>query len=121
VVQPNKQGWISFSLKKTNKSCIINKLLLFLQTQFNLIIMGKSKEMFNREREQQSETLASFIDDEYQIAEYHHNQQRLVLNEIFTAWGEIFGGTKESAFNLSKSKKTKFNLSKNKSNEERNI
>ncbi len=83
--------------------------------------MGKSKEMFNREREQQSETLASFIDDEYQIAEYHHNQQRLVLNEIFKAWGEIFGGTEESAFNLSKSKETKFNLSKNKSNEERNI
>jgi len=82
--------------------------------------MGKSKEMFNREREHKSETLASFIDDEYQAAEYHHNQQRLVLNEIFTAWGEIFGGAKESGFNLSKSKETKFNLSKSK-NEKRNI
>ena len=82
--------------------------------------MGKSKEMFNREREQKSETLASFIDDEYQEAEYYHNQQRLVLNEIFTAWGEIFGGAEETKFNLSKSKKTKFNLSKSK-NEKRNI
>lgn len=72
--------------------------------------MGKSKEMFNRERERQSETLASFIDDEYQAAEYHHNQQRLVLNEIFTAWGEIFGDTKKTNFNLSKSKNEKRNI-----------
>lgn len=72
--------------------------------------MGKSKEMFNRERERQSETLASFIDDEYQAAEYHHKQQRLVLNEIFTAWGEIFGGAKETKFNLSKSKNEKRNI-----------
>jgi hypothetical protein len=72
--------------------------------------MGKSKEMFNREREQKSETLASFIDDEYQVAEYYHNQQRLVLNEIFTAWGEIFGGAEETKFNLSKSKNEKRNI-----------
>ena len=72
--------------------------------------MGKSKEMFNRERERQSETLASFIDDEYQAAEYHHKQQRLVLNEIFTAWGEIFGAAKETKFNLSKSKNEKRNI-----------
>ena len=72
--------------------------------------MGKSKEMFNREREQKSETLASFIDDEYQEAEYYHNQQRLVLNEIFTAWGEIFGGAEETKFNLSKSKNEKRNI-----------
>ena len=72
--------------------------------------MGKSKEMFNREREQKSETLASFIDDEYQVAEYYHNQQRLVLNEIFTAWGEIFGGAEETKFNLSKSKNENRNI-----------
>jgi|TARA_R110001592_G_scaffold96492_2_gene277089 hypothetical protein len=71
--------------------------------------MGKSKEVFNRERERQSETLASFIDDEYQAAEYHHNQQRLVLNEIFTAWGDIFG-VKETKFNLTKSKNEKRNI-----------
>tara|TARA_R110000803_G_scaffold189589_1_gene252089 strand:+ start:890 stop:1108 length:219 start_codon:yes stop_codon:yes gene_type:complete len=72
--------------------------------------MGKSKEMFNRERERQSETLASFIDDEYQEAEYYHSQQRLVLNDIFTAWGEIFGEARTTKFNLSKSKNEKRNI-----------
>ena len=72
--------------------------------------MGKSKEMFNRERERQSETLASFIDDEYQAAEYHHKQQRGVLKEIFTAWGDIFGDTKQTKFNLKKDRNEKRNI-----------
>jgi hypothetical protein len=71
--------------------------------------MGKSKEMFNREREQ-TKTLASFIDDEYQEAEYHHAQQRIVLNDIFTAWGEVFGKSNTTKFNLSKSKNEKRNI-----------
>ena len=72
--------------------------------------MGKSKELFNREREQESKTLASFIDDEYQEAVYHHAQQRIVLNDIFTAWGEVFGKANTTKFNLSKSKNEKRNI-----------
>ena len=80
--------------------------------QSNLIHMGKSKEMFNREREQQlpTQTLASFIDDEYQEAEYHHRQQRGVLNEIFAAWGDIFGDAKQTKFNLKKHTNEKRNI-----------
>jgi len=78
--------------------------------------MGKSKELFNREREQQSETLREFLDDTYQVAEYHANNQREVLNELFESFYEIFSPNKtEEEF------KTMFNLSKNKSNEKRNI
>jgi len=74
--------------------------------------MGKSKKMFNREREQQlpTQTLASFIDDEYQVAEYHHRQQREVLNEIFAAWGDIFGDAKQTKFNLKKNTNEKRNI-----------
>ena len=71
--------------------------------------MGKSREMFNREREQQSETLREFLDDTYQLSQYHANKQRLVLNEIFVKMLQIFGEEDE------------FNLNKTKSNEERNI
>ena len=41
--------------------------------------MGKTKEVFTEIREQ-----------EVQQQEYHE-QQRQMLNEIFEAWGEIFG------------------------------
>ena len=71
--------------------------------------MGKSKEMFNREREQ-TKTLASFIDDEYQEAEYHHAQQRIVLKDILTAWDDIFPIANTTKFNLSKSKNEKRNI-----------
>ena len=52
----------------------------------------------------------SFIDDEYQEALYHHDQQRIVLNDIFTAWGEVFGKANTTKFNLSKSKNEKRNI-----------
>ena len=53
--------------------------------------MGKSKEMFNEEREKQlsTDTLALFIDDEYQVYEY--NNQQSILRELFTSWTNVFG------------------------------
>jgi len=75
--------------------------------------MGKSKEMFNREREQQSETLREFLDDTYRVSEYHANNQREILNELFETFSKIFSPDQQF--------ETKFNLSKNKSNEKRNI
>ena len=52
--------------------------------------MSKSKEMFIEQREEDSQTLGDFLDDTYQVAEYHSQQNSEVLNEIFEAWGEIF-------------------------------
>jgi len=53
--------------------------------------MSKSKEMFIEQREEDSQTLGDFLDDTYRVAEYQSQQNSEVLNEIFEAWGEIFG------------------------------
>jgi len=47
--------------------------------------MSKSKEMFIEQREEDSQTLGDFLDDTYQVAEYHSQQNSEVLNEIFGA------------------------------------
>ncbi len=54
--------------------------------------MSKSKEMFQEEREKESQSFRDFLDDEYQQIESTHIQQKQVLNEIFEAWAEIFSG-----------------------------
>jgi len=53
--------------------------------------MSKSKQMFQEEQEKQPVNLEQFLDAEYQEIERTHNRQKEVLNEIFEAWGEIFG------------------------------
>lgn len=47
--------------------------------------------MFQEEQEKQPVNLEQFLDAEYQEIERTHNRQKEVLNEIFEAWGEIFG------------------------------
>ena len=47
--------------------------------------------MFQEEQEKQPVNLEQFLDAEYQEMERTHNRQKEVLNEIFEAWGEIFG------------------------------
>ena len=53
--------------------------------------MSKSKEMFQEEQEKRAISLEAFLDAEYQEIEHTHIKQKQVLNEIFEAWGEIFG------------------------------
>jgi hypothetical protein len=53
--------------------------------------MSKMKEVFTEERERESQSLGDFIDDTYQEGKYSADQTRRVLNDIFEAWGEIFG------------------------------
>lgn len=48
--------------------------------------------MFLEQREEESQNLRGFLDDEYQQIESTHIQQKQVLNEIFEAWAEIFSG-----------------------------
>lgn len=50
--------------------------------------------MFQEEREKEPISLDEFLDAEYQEIERVHIKQKQVLNEIFVAWGEIFGTTK---------------------------
>ena len=53
--------------------------------------MSKMKEIFQQERELSSHQ-DEFLDAEWeQEVVSTHNRQRQMLNEIFEAWGEIFG------------------------------
>ncbi len=53
--------------------------------------MSKMKEIFQEERELSSHQ-DEFLDAEWeQEVVSTHNRQRQMLNEIFEAWGEIFG------------------------------
>ena len=47
--------------------------------------------MFQEEREKEPANLEQFLDAEYQEIERTHIKQKQVLNDIFEAWGEIFG------------------------------
>jgi hypothetical protein len=53
--------------------------------------MSKMKQVFQEEREKESQTLGDYLDDTYQQAEYSNEKTKQVLNDIFEAWGEIFG------------------------------
>jgi|TARA_B100000767_G_scaffold55834_1_gene51365 hypothetical protein len=53
--------------------------------------MSKSNQMFQEEREKEPTNLAEYLDAQYQEIEEVHVKQKQVLNEIFEAWGEIFG------------------------------
>lgn len=53
--------------------------------------MSKMKEVFQNERELSSHQ-DEFLDAEWEMQiRSTHEQQKRVLNEIFEAWGEIFG------------------------------
>lgn len=54
--------------------------------------MGKSREMFNRERERQSSTISNFIDDSYQAQEWYKSNNQ--LSDLFKSFGEIFNPAK---------------------------
>ena len=47
--------------------------------------------MFQEEREKEPINLEQFLDAEYQQIQEVHIKQKQVLNDIFEAWGEIFG------------------------------
>lgn len=66
---------------------------IFTIQSIKLNHMSKSKEMFQEEREKESQNFGDFLDDEYQQIESTHIQQKQVLNEIFEAWAEIFSGS----------------------------
>lgn len=47
--------------------------------------------MFQEEREKEPTNLDQYLDAQYKEIEEVHVKQKQVLNEIFEAWGEIFG------------------------------
>ncbi len=53
--------------------------------------MSKMKQVFQEEREKESQNFGDYLDDTYQQAQYSNEKTKQVLNDIFEAWGEIFG------------------------------
>ena len=65
---------------------------IFTIQSIKLNHMSKSKEMFQEEREKESQNLRDYLDDTYQEAQYSNEETKKVLNEIFETWAEIFSG-----------------------------
>ena len=66
--------------------------------------MSKMKEIFQEERELSSHQ-DEFLDAEWeQEVVSTHNRQRQMLNEIFEAWGEIYGVKRVTKSNENESK-----------------
>ena len=61
--------------------------------------MSKSSQMFQEEREKVAANFGEQLDAEYREIEKAHANQKQMLNEIFEAWGEIFGTIQKTKSN----------------------